>query len=210
VCSISEEMETEAEPLRPFSVLAGLAVELTGQCSDASFRIIAKLCLDGDAMAAFGPRFRPFMDPGHPCVEGGPLPATRLVESESRRPCPVFPVQFTCGLHVCQLPHVQSSCDNGCTWALGFPTYGHAVLQTEGWHAHACVTVLAPLSMVQVCAGLAPGCHIVRLGVATVSVGRCVFLVSKPQSAAGRALLKPAYRRNEAAGCTARGSIPWP
>lgn len=64
-------METEAEPLRPFSVLAGLAVGASGQCSEMAFGIIMKLCLHAEAMPAFGPRFRPFMEPDHPDVESG-------------------------------------------------------------------------------------------------------------------------------------------
>lgn len=63
-------MEQEADPLRPFSVLTRLAVDLSGKCSDTAFQIIEKLCLDRDAMTAFGPRFRPFMEPEHAYVEG--------------------------------------------------------------------------------------------------------------------------------------------
>eukprot|EP00892_Ulva_mutabilis_P003589 jgi/Ulvmu1/1601/UM111_0029.1 len=67
---ISEEMETETEPLRPFSVLAGLAVDLTSECSEPAFGIVTKLCLGEDSLPSFGPRFRPYMEPTNPHVEG--------------------------------------------------------------------------------------------------------------------------------------------
>lgn len=73
-------MEKEAEPLRPFAVLVELAVDAGSQCSETAFGIIMKLCLHAEAMPAFGPRFRPFLEPEHPDVEGAsPLAHTRAV-----------------------------------------------------------------------------------------------------------------------------------